>query len=211
MPAKWLPAFILRHKLEHAAMDAERAVRALTTDREVRRSIACTYLGRQDDVQEDAYEPNPERWPGHVNDRRSHVHVTFRWRAASDQVLEQDFRVDHACERGLRLPTLHEDGSLSDPGSTEALRRALEEAAQSAAEHWSTQVGEEFGRSFTCRSRVFLQHKSTLASLFGEDGVRGKEHRTRIVLLGEEVSGATGSCFLQNCNSEEHARRSGKA
>ena len=87
--------------------------------------------------------------------------------------------------------------SLSDPGSTEALRRALEEAAQSAAEHWSTQVGEEFGRSFTCRSRVFLQHKSTLASLFGEDGVRGKEHRTQILLLGEVLSGATGSCFLQ--------------
>ena len=90
--------------------------------------------------------------------------VTFRWQAAMGSALEQDVRAHHVCERGLRLPQLHPDGSLTDPGSTDALRQLLEEAAQEASKTCTAALREEFGQSCAC---VYSTDIHSLSKVFG--------------------------------------------
>ena len=146
---EWMPDVILQHKLEQAAVHAQRTFHAELPRHLAKSAYTCVYMGWRDENNPISFLANPSDWPSST-ERHSHALVTFHWQVAGAHSLEQCMLAYNICARGIRLPRVLEDGSLHDPGSTDYWLQLLQQASHEAAKEWSGKLNEDHGHSCVC-------------------------------------------------------------
>ena len=112
MPAPWCAALVLQHRLEKAAMKAQRQWRLTVEDRQARGQCKCVYMGRKASQADDVFVANATDWPDGIT-RQSQAIVTFQWQDASGVIVDRDVAADKAWTRGVPPPASVDDGTFT--------------------------------------------------------------------------------------------------